>query len=60
MVPVIDVHTHLFNALDIPVEGYLISRRVEKKRPCDLEYIIHFSRECMYFIILLTECATGA
>ena len=42
MVPVIDIHTHLFNALDIPVEGYLISRRVEKKRPCDLEYIIHF------------------
>ena len=42
MAPVIDIHTHLFNALDIPVEGYLISRRIEKKRPCDLEYIIHF------------------
>ncbi|MBN1400621.1 MAG: hypothetical protein JXA74_07275, partial [Anaerolineae bacterium] len=27
MTPVIDVHTHLFSALDIPIEGYLSSRR---------------------------------
>ncbi|MBN2102409.1 amidohydrolase family protein [bacterium] len=42
MAPIIDMHTHLFNALDIPMEGYLISRRIERKRPCDLEYIINF------------------
>lgn len=42
MAPVIDVHTHLFNALDIPLEGYLISRRIEKKRPFELEYLLNF------------------
>jgi len=42
MAPIIDIHTHLFNALDIPMEGYLISRRIERRRPCDLEYIINF------------------
>ena len=29
MSPVIDVHTHIFSALDIPLEGYLLSRRSE-------------------------------
>jgi hypothetical protein len=42
MAPVIDVHTHLFSALDIPLEGYLVSRRIEKKRPFELEYLINF------------------
>ncbi|MBN1780364.1 amidohydrolase family protein [bacterium] len=42
MHPVIDMHVHVFNALDIPMEGYLRSRRIERKRPCDLEYIINF------------------
>ena len=31
MNPVIDCHVHLFNAMDIPVEGYLRSRRSEKQ-----------------------------
>ena len=42
MAPIIDIHTHLFNALDIPLEGYLTSRRIEKKRPCDAQYITNF------------------
>jgi len=29
--PIIDVHTHIFSALDIPLEGYLLSRRSEHK-----------------------------
>jgi predicted TIM-barrel fold metal-dependent hydrolase len=29
MPPTIDVHTHIFSALDIPLEGYLLSRRSE-------------------------------
>ncbi len=29
MPPVIDVHTHIFSALDIPLEGYLLARRSE-------------------------------
>ncbi len=31
MTPTIDVHTHLFSALDIPIEGYLLSRRSENR-----------------------------
>ena len=31
MSPVIDVHTHIFSALDIPLEGYLLSRRSERR-----------------------------
>lgn len=31
MTPIIDVHTHIFSALDIPLEGYLRSRRSERK-----------------------------
>jgi predicted TIM-barrel fold metal-dependent hydrolase len=31
MSPVIDVHTHVFSALDIPLEGYLLSRRSERR-----------------------------
>jgi predicted TIM-barrel fold metal-dependent hydrolase len=31
MPPTIDVHTHLFSALDIPLEGYLLSRRSERR-----------------------------
>jgi predicted TIM-barrel fold metal-dependent hydrolase len=31
MSPTIDVHTHLFSALDIPLEGYLLSRRSERR-----------------------------
>lgn len=27
----IDVHTHIFSALDIPLEGYLLSRRSERR-----------------------------
>jgi predicted TIM-barrel fold metal-dependent hydrolase len=29
--PIIDVHTHIFSALDIPLEGYLLSRRSERQ-----------------------------
>jgi predicted TIM-barrel fold metal-dependent hydrolase len=29
--PLVDVHTHIFSALDIPLEGYLLSRRSERK-----------------------------
>lgn len=29
MSPVVDVHTHIFSALDIPLEGYLLSRHSE-------------------------------
>ena len=29
--PIIDVHTHIFSALDIPLEGYLNSRRSENR-----------------------------
>jgi hypothetical protein len=29
--PIIDVHTHIFSALDIPLEGYLLSRRSENR-----------------------------
>jgi len=31
MSPTIDVHTHIFSALDIPLEGYLLSRRSERR-----------------------------
>jgi predicted TIM-barrel fold metal-dependent hydrolase len=31
MPPTIDVHTHIFSALDIPIEGYLLSRRSETR-----------------------------
>ena len=31
MTPTIDVHTHIFSALDIPLEGYLLSRRSERR-----------------------------
>ncbi len=31
MSPIIDVHTHIFSALDIPLEGYLLSRRSENR-----------------------------
>ncbi len=31
MLPTIDVHTHIFSALDIPLEGYLLSRRSERR-----------------------------
>jgi predicted TIM-barrel fold metal-dependent hydrolase len=42
MAPIIDVHVHLFNAIDIPLEGYLRSRRSEKKPLLDTEYIVNF------------------
>jgi predicted TIM-barrel fold metal-dependent hydrolase len=29
--PIIDVHAHIFSALDIPIEGYLLSRRSERR-----------------------------
>ncbi len=29
--PIIDVHTHIFSALDIPLEGYLLSRQSERR-----------------------------
>jgi len=29
--PIIDVHTHIFSALDIPLEGYLLSRQSERQ-----------------------------
>lgn len=53
MTPVIDVHVHLFNALDLPMEGYLRSRRIEKRRPCDLEYIINFfpGPQTFYYLV---------
>ena len=41
MAPIIDVHTHIFNAMDIPVEGYLQSRRSERKGST-IEYFINF------------------
>ena len=31
MPPIIDVHTHIFSALDIPLEGYLLSRTSEHR-----------------------------
>lgn len=31
MQPTIDVHNHIFSALDIPLEGYLLSRRSERR-----------------------------
>jgi predicted TIM-barrel fold metal-dependent hydrolase len=31
MPPIVDVHTHLFSALDIPLEGYLLSRKSENR-----------------------------
>jgi len=31
MSPIIDVHTHIFSALDIPIEGYLLSRHSEHR-----------------------------
>ena len=31
MKPIIDVHTHIFNAMDIPLEGYLRSRRTDAR-----------------------------
>jgi hypothetical protein len=42
MKPIIDIHVHLFNAVDIPLEGYLRSRRSEKRKLLDLEYIAAF------------------
>lgn len=41
MTPVIDVHAHIFNAMDIPAEGYLRSRRSEKRK-LDVEYLLGF------------------
>ncbi len=41
MTPIIDVHTHIFNAMDIPVDGYLQSRRSER-RGFTIEYLINF------------------
>lgn len=29
MKPIIDVHSHIFNAMDIPLKGYLLSRKFE-------------------------------
>ncbi|NQT23916.1 amidohydrolase family protein [candidate division KSB1 bacterium] len=42
MAPIIDIHTHLFSALDIPIEGYLRSRRSEKSTLSNPEYIANF------------------
>lgn len=39
---IIDVHAHVFNAMDIPLEGYLRSRRSEKRRLLDFEYLAAF------------------
>jgi predicted TIM-barrel fold metal-dependent hydrolase len=30
MKPIIDIHAHIFNAMDIPLKGYLLSRRDKK------------------------------
>jgi hypothetical protein len=38
--PIIDVHTHIFSALDIPLEGYLLSRRSERRLGVVLEPFI--------------------
>jgi predicted TIM-barrel fold metal-dependent hydrolase len=43
MKPIIDIHTHIFNAMDIPLEGYLLSRRRESKKFLDLTYLADFS-----------------
>ena len=31
MSPTIDIHTHIFSALDVPLEGYLLSRTSERR-----------------------------
>lgn len=36
--PIIDVHTHIFNAADIPLEGYLLSRNSEKRQRLERFY----------------------
>ena len=41
MAPIIDVHAHIFNAMDIPVDGYLQSRRSERKGST-IEYFVNF------------------
>lgn len=42
MKSIIDIHTHIFNATDIPIEGYLNSRRSEKLKFLNLEYLLDF------------------
>ena len=38
--PIIDIHTHIFSALDIPLEGYLLSRRSERQLPALFDLMI--------------------
>ena len=40
MSPTIDVHTHIFSALDIPLEGYLLSRQSERRLGMFLDPLI--------------------
>lgn len=42
MKPIIDIHTHIFSAVDIPIEGYFNSRRSEKQKFLNLEYLLNF------------------
>lgn len=42
MKPVIDAHVHLFSGIDIPLEGYLLSRWREQRRLKNLEYFVQF------------------
>jgi predicted TIM-barrel fold metal-dependent hydrolase len=42
MKPIIDVHAHIFNAMDIPIEGYLRSRSSESPKILNFEYLTSF------------------